>query len=182
MSQEISTDINGMKPPTSSQSPSTMWNAFEHILLFVTLYVAATSTGLLLHFFVDKWFPNATFLGNQYTYQASLESIEHQLIRGYLAALIVSYPLFVALFLYTSKRIIQNPPLRSSKSRRFLIYVTLILTFVIVLSNIISIVFGLLNGNVSLNFIMHFLVTVGISGLIFGYYFNQIKEDRKAYA
>ncbi|MBI4226119.1 hypothetical protein HY612_03325 [Candidatus Roizmanbacteria bacterium] len=166
----------GMQAMNSSPSYS-MWDAFEHILLFISLYVLATSIALTLHFFVDKWIPGISPYSYKYNYTMGSGGLT--LLRGYLASLIVSYPLYAFFFLRVSKRTEHFPIIRNIKARKSLIYFTLVVTFIIVLANVISLVYGFLNGNVTLNFLLHFLITVGVSGTLFGYYLNQVKEDKK---
>lgn len=162
----------------SNQGSSSMWDSFQHILLFISLYVMATSIALILHFFVDKYFPGvANNLASSY-----LDSYNSTLLKGETAALIVSYPIYAFFFLIISKRTLIRPQTRNLKSRKLLIYLTLIATFIIVLVNVISIVFSLLGGNVTINFFLHFLTTISVSGAIFGYYLYQVKEDRRSHA
>jgi hypothetical protein len=174
------------RPPSSSNPKaegvqgSSMWDAFEHILMFLSLYILVTSIALTLYFYVDKWIPGTS--QTSYGYDLATSSYGLPLLRGYLASLIVSYPFFAFLFLRVTKRTQKHPEMRHLKVRRQLIYFTLIVTFLIVMINVISIIYGFLNGNVTVNFILHFIITIGISGIIFGYYLNQVKEDRKYYA
>lgn len=163
-------------PIKNDPAQGNMWDAFEHILLFISLYVLATSVGLMLNYFVDKWSPAITDVYNNYADQWQLT-----VLRGYLSAIIVSFPLFAFFFIQITKRTLNHPSIRNLKSRKTLIYLTLVGTFLIMLWNIIFIVYQLLNGNVTLNFILHFLVVVGISAIIFVYYLLQVKEDRRIY-
>lgn len=165
----------GLKGMASVSNP-TMWDAFEHILLFISLYVLATTFALTLHLFVDHWIPgvpDAPF--------RSADSYQLGMLRGYMAALIVSYPLFTFFFLRVTRRSITNPLIRAIPARKFLIYATLVVAFIIVTGSIISIIYTFLNGNVTLNFFLHFLITTLIAGCVFAYYLQQVKEDR-AYA
>nr|MBI5455475.1 hypothetical protein [Candidatus Levybacteria bacterium] len=164
------------KHMANSDSDTSMWDSFEHILLFISLYVMATSIGLLLNYFVDRWFSPLGSTGSYSSYANSFSSV---LVNGYLAALIVSMPLFSVLFILIQKRTISNPAIKNLKARKQLIYFTLIITFIIMLFNVVTTVYSLLNGNLSLNFIMHFLVNVGISGFIFIYYLLQVIGDKK---
>lgn len=163
------------KAKIASKNPSShsMWDAFEHILLFISLYVFVTSLALLIHYLVDKWVPR--FPGSRYL---SYSSVGNTVLRGYLSAILVSYPLFVFFFLRITKRTFKNPELRKIKPRKTLIYLTLIITFIVSLINIISIVYSFLGGNVTGNFLAHFFVTFLISGIIFAYYLFQVREDR----
>lgn len=152
-----------------------MWDSFEHILMFISMYVLYISFALMLHLYIDRWVPgvNSDIFGG-----SSYASFNDSLLRGYMAALIVSFPLFSYFFLKITKNTKANPTIRNLGSRKFLIYATLIITFIVVLTNVVQAVFGFLNGNVTFNFILHFLDTVGISSIIFIYYLGQVKEDR----
>jgi len=185
--QALSNDLVVPKPPKpitqgiqiSESSPSySMWDAFEHILMFISLYVLSTSIALILHFFVDKWSPGIS-RESYGSYNDYVDGLGLILLRGYLASSIVSFPLFAYFFLKVTKQTQKHPLIRQLKARKFLIYLTLIITFLIVIGNTISIVYGFLNGNITLNFILHFIVTVTISGVIFAYYLAQVKEDKK---
>ena len=168
-------------PPSPSPRPtvSSIWDTFEHVLLFISLYVLYTSLALTLHFFIDKYITSANASPYSYASQSSYGLI---LLRGYLAALIVSCPLFSFFFLRVTKRTILHPEVRNLSSRKTLIYLTLVITFLVLLINIISIIFNFLNGNVSLNFVVHFITTITLSAFIFIYYLKEVKEDRKIYA
>lgn len=179
----LNSPANLMPPPpltkhmANADSNTSMWDTFEHILLFISLYVMSTSIGLLLNYFVDRWFSP---LGSTDAYSSYANSFSSTLVNGYLAALIVSMPLFSVLFLLIQKRTISNPAIKNLKARKQLIYFTLVITFIIMLINVVTSVYNLLNGNLSLNFVMHFLVNVGISGFIFIYYLLQVIGDKKS--
>lgn len=161
--------------PKTKNSSSTMWDAFEHILMFISLYVMATSIVLVLYYFIDKWFPGVT----EYRYSYSNNDWQLGVLRGYLAALIVSYPLFAFFFLNTIKRTISNPLLRTMKTRKILIYLTLVVTFIIMLIYLIQLVYKLLSGDVTVNFMLHLLALFSVTGIIFVYYILEVKGDRK---
>lgn len=162
-------------PPPPSKGTHSMWDAFEHILLFISLYVLATSIALILHFFVDEQLP-AIEVQRSYSYLTS--SWKYSLLRGYNAALIVAYPLFAFFFWRVTKRTLANPSLRNLRSRKFLIYLTLVIAFIIMISNIIATIYSFLNGNLTMNFIMHIIITLVVTAVVFGYYLEQVHEDR----
>lgn len=171
-------------PPTEiaaikkHQSSHYMWDTFEHTLMFISLYVLAITIVLMLHFFIDRWFPKID------VYSTSVDTYSDftfAILRGYMASLIVAYPLFSFFFLRNTKRTLANPQIRSMHSRKSLIYITLVATFLIVLFHVVQIVYNFLQGDTTLNFLLHVLATVGVSGAIFGYYVNEVKEDRKLY-
>ena len=164
-------------PPSHAQGSVGMWDAFEHILMFISMYVFASSSSMLLHTFVDTWLPNASAISNML--YNSYSEFGSTLVRGYLAAIIVSFPIFAFLFIRITKHTKLNPAVRNLELRKILIYLTLTATFIILIWKLINVVYTLLSGNIGINFLMHFIITVSISGLIFTYYFLQVKDDRQ---
>lgn len=162
-------------PTITQNSQHNLWETFERLLLFISMGVLVISLALILHSFVDKWVPKTN---QSFDYFSSFNA---SVMRGYIAAIIVSYPLFSFFFLRISKRIEKNTYIQDMRSRKLLIYITLIITFIILLFNIIQIIYGFLNGNVTMNFVFHFLVSVIISAVIFSYYLYQVRGDRKIY-
>jgi hypothetical protein len=98
--------------PTTAATPSTatnFWDVFEHILLFISLYVVATSLALLLHYFVNQNFPATTY-DDYGSYRSSYsDSWESALVTGYASALIVSFPIFYFLFRRITVRTLKYP-------------------------------------------------------------------------
>jgi len=54
----------------------------------------------------------------------------------------------------------------------------LVVTFLIMISYIIYTIFSLLEGNITVNFVLHLIVTLTVAGSVFGYYLQQVREDR----
>lgn len=159
------------------QPKGNMWDAFQHILMFISLYLTVVSFALILHYFVDKWFPGVASYG--YSSYSYMDDYQRTLVLGYLSAFIVNFPIFSFLFLKITKHTQEHPENRMLNSRKALTYFTLVATFLTLIFNIASLVWQLLNGNISLNFALHFAIWVGLAGLIFSYYLNEVKEDRK---
>lgn len=162
-------------PPPPVASQNTMWDGFEHVLLFISLYIMATSLTLILHFLVNKWLPQVSVD----SYSSSRYDVNNYLLRGYASALLVSFPLFAFFFSNAKRRTLKNPALQQVKIRHQLTYINLVISFLVVICYIISLIFNFLSGNVSLNFIVNFAVTVAVYGVIFIYYLLQVKESRQ---
>jgi len=167
-------------PPPAPFKPTTvqvgsMWDAFQHVLMFISLYVFASSVALILHYFVDKYLPGIDL--NSYGSISTM--IGSAALYGYLSALIVSFPLWAFFFLKINLQTGKLPQIRQLSARRMLIYLTLIGTFITMMANVISTVFSFLSGNISLNFGLHFIITTSIAAIIFKYYLDEVKEDRR---
>lgn len=154
----------------------TLWDTFEHILMFISLYVMVFSIIILLNALVDRIVPGVNIDGNNFRDH----NFSNFSIKISLASLIVSYPLFGFMFLNIAKRSKKNPDIRGIMPRKILNYLTLILTFLTVIVYSIAFLYTLFSGNVTINFVLHFVVTVITSVLIFLYYLNAVKEDRRA--
>ncbi|GEM_PF-1563697 len=168
-------DIPLPKIPTPPAQTGTMWDSFQHILMFISMYVLYISLALMIHQYIDKWAPGVT--NNPYA-SFAYDSYNTILLRIYMAALIVSFPLFSFFFIKITKHTKENPNIKNMVARKLLTYGTLVVTFIVVLVNVVQAVYGFLEGNVTFNFVLHFLNTVGLSSIIFIYYLGQVKGDR----
>ncbi len=157
------------------KSPESMWDSFEYILMFIAMYVSAISLATILNYLVDQWFPSYSYSNPTYITNTTIPDY----LYGFLSALIVSFPIFAFLFLNLTRRVQKNPLVKKMHSRRMLVYITLIVSFIILLFSVIFAVHTFLTGNISVNFLLHLLVAMGISGGIFVYFLGEVKEDRK---
>lgn len=147
-----------------------MWVTFQYILLFITLYVSAVALGGLLYAWADKLIPDAT--ASMYGY------FENYMTQGYLASLIVAFPIFAWLFIVLKKNVLAHPAIKGIRARQTLFYITMVVTFIIIISYVISVVYGLLSGDVTGRAIAHFVITLGIAGPIFWYLLREVKTDK----
>ncbi len=184
VAQQVTEQTIPPQKPESNNPSITMWDNLEYALMFISMYVLATSVGLFIHYYVDKFFPplNSDYDGGSIFSWIFLFSSGDAggggILPALASAMIVTYPLFAFLFLHTKKRAKENPELHHLKLRKGLIYNTLIITFLFMLYKLISLVYGSLTGNFSVNFILHFLVTVGINALIFLYFFYGVRTEK----
>lgn len=173
-----------MVPGTSTPVPPPpvprveMWVGFLYIILFITLYVSATALASILKFLVDQVIPDVLSKRSTYSYIGSIFYGPETIIY-HLSAMIVTFPIFAFLFLFLKKQQHLNPAVRNLRSRKLLIYLTLVITFLIMIFDLISTVYGFLNGTVTGRSISHFAITMLVSGSIFGYYVWEVKEDRR---
>lgn len=171
--------------PTSStkHGPSVelnLWDAFEHILMFISLFVFVIALIFMLNQFVDIFLPDPLKYDYRYgDYYGYSGNWYNEAIKVPLAMIIVSFPFFAFMFIRIQKRTHLNPELRKMLLRKILIYLTLIVTFVTLLYNVIAIIFNFLNGDLSINFFAHFAVSTSICAIVFGYFVRVVKDDQK---
>lgn len=158
--------------PVQNPGPQRLWETFEYVLMFISLYVVASSTGLSLHALVNKYIPDSASSGGS-------GDFSDYMVKWALAALFVTLPIFAILYFDLIRRVKKNPNLKSLSSHKKLIYITLIITFIIMVENLVRVVFALLDGSLILNFILHFAVSSGICGLIFTHFLLEVRDDRQ---
>jgi amino acid transporter len=161
-------------PPPPPQPHIGMWTGFLYILFFISLYVLATSIAGLFHDMVDKMIPDIKTTTNYYL------GSDNTLVRSAVAAIIVSYPIFTILALILRKQLQKQPYVNNLRSRKLLIYITLIGTFLIMLCHVIFIIYSFLDGKITTNALGHLGVTFLIAGSIFGYFISEVIHDRKS--
>jgi hypothetical protein len=178
-----STHLSGLHSHLSLES-------FGYFFMFITLYLVAAAIGMILHYHAENFFPAIGTISRESSGFPDVFSylILEMVGSGYgvispiiphIATLIVVYPFFAFLFLWVTNRKYKDSSVRNLKSRKYFLYVTLVLTFLFMLFKIITLVMNLLTGNGTMNFISHFLITVGINATIFAYCVYELWEDKK---
>lgn len=140
----------------------------EYYFMLITLAVSAGALGTLLLSIADIIFSDSSS-----TFDAT------GIMAFTAAALIVSFPIFAFLFLRLKKAELLNPGLRQDQSRRRMVQIALIVSFLVGLFSTISYLFVLLAAafggsdyevaDVGL-MIADFVITIAIAGGIFVYF------------
>lgn len=152
-----------------------MWVSFQYVLLFISLYIWTISLGGIAYYAANRFIKDPLDQSTR-----SIGSLDSSVMKGYLAAIIVAYPIFVLLFLRLKKLSYEKPFTKSLGSRKTLIYLTLIITFLILVIHLIAIIYGVLDGDIKGRSIAHFVITLSIAGSIFFYLLHDVREDRKS--
>ncbi|HVM90891.1 MAG TPA: DUF5671 domain-containing protein [Verrucomicrobiae bacterium] len=147
--------------------------AFQYLVMFLTLYISAFSVGTLLFEFINRWLPDAA-TAYDYGLVASTATI-----RAASAALIITFPVFLFVAWLLQKAITRDPTKRSSLVRKWLTYVTLYVATGIIIGDLITLVTYLLGGELTLRFVLKVVVVLAITGSIFGYYLWDLRSEEK---
>ena len=147
--------------------------AFMYLLTFLTLYISAVSFGTLLFQFINHWLPDIVPYG---TYSDST----HETIRWSASSLLIAYPLFLFMSWLLRKEILKDPDKRASKIRKWLTYITLFIAAGVIIGDLITLVFNMLGGELTLRFILKILTVGAIAGAIFGYYLWDLRKEEKS--
>jgi hypothetical protein len=147
-------------------------DAFWYLLMFGTLYLTAFYLGDLLFGFINRALPDELERGN-------LQFVDSG-IRWATSALIVAFPVFLASAVKLAKEVAADPTRRNSAVRKWLTYLTLLVTASVIVGDGITLVFNLLSGELTLRFVLKVVVVAAIAGAAFGYFTWSLRRDDEA--
>ncbi len=124
-------------------------DAFFHLLTFTALYTSATSLILLFLTYINFAFPDPAW---RTSYRA-LEAAQSN-IRASLAALIVSFPVFLILWNFLLREVRRHPKKAKAAIRRWLGYLSLFVGIVILSADTITFVYYLFEGQLTVRFLL----------------------------
>jgi len=150
-------------------------DAFFHLLTFTTLYAMVISSIILAFQFIERTFVDPAFKS---VYEVSANT---STIRWSLAVILVFYPLFAFLARTLHRECVRHPEKLQSGVRRWLTYLTLFVTACTISGDLITLLFYLLQGELTIRFLLKVFAVLFLSGLPFMYYFAVIRFDPKSY-
>ncbi len=147
-------------------------DAFWYLLMFGTLYLSGFYLGDVLFGFLNRYLPDDLERNN-------LSRIEDG-IRWATAALIVAFPVFLWSALKLAKEVAADPSRRSSSVRKWLTYLTLLVAAGVIVGDLITLVYNMLSGELTLRFMLKVTVVAVIAGAAFSYFTWSTRVDDRA--
>jgi len=141
---------------------------FLHLLAIVTLYWSAISFVALVWQFINKFFPDIL---NDFYGDAS------GLIRFNLSALVIVFPVFILVSWYLNRIYRREAVVRESKIRKWLIYLTLFITSLVIIGDLIFVLNTFLGGEITTRFILKALSVILVAGVVLGYYLDDVRRE-----
>jgi hypothetical protein len=175
ISSALASETLDMPVPTPVDAGSAR-DAFFHLLAFTTLYSTVISLIILAYQWIGRTFADAAFSSTYYSYDA-----ESSVIRWSLAVILVSFPLFVYLSRTLHRESVGHPEKLASGVRRWLTYLTLFVTACTIAGDLITLLFFLLQGELTVRFILKVLAVLVLTGVPFLYYLRSMRLDAKSY-
>ncbi len=174
IAQALSAEGLDMQVPTPPDVGGAR-EAFMHLLSFASLYTLVISSVVLFFQYINRAFPDAAV---DYNYSSNFDFSG---IRWGMAAIIVSYPLLLWMVRLIHKEITKHPEKAWSGIRRWLTYITLFVAASSLMVDVIVLVFSLLEGELSVRFLLKVFTVFVIAGLTFIYYFLSLKTETAGY-
>lgn len=149
-------------------------DVFLHLLAIITLYVSAGALISLLFSYIDLALPDV--LSDYYYYNDG--SGRYGSIRFDVSLLIIVFPAYLIVSWLLNKGYTADPARRGVWVRRWLTYLTLFLSALILIGDLVALVNGLLNGDLTMQFLLKVLAVLVVIGGIFYYYFLDIRKPQ----
>lgn len=140
-------------------------DAFLYLLTFAAFFTTVISLVILAFQYINYFLPDPALETGAYD-QAYVVSG----IRWGLAAILVAFPVFILLSRFLLQELRRHPERSMSAVRRWLTYFTLLVAGVALASDLITLVYYLLEGELSVRFLLKVLAVFVVAGLAFVYY------------
>lgn len=144
-------------------------DAFMHLLLFSTLYVAAFNLGRLLFQLIDLAFPDPAE-------QVSRAFVD-ETIRWSVASLVVAFPVFLGVSRRVRRELAGDAARRASPVRRWFTWMTLFIASSVIIGTVIGLVYNALGGELTVRFLLKAATVGGIAGTALWYYLADLRTD-----
>ncbi len=151
--------------PTTKTTPK---DFFLHLGATIALYASAIALINLSFSVINYYFPDA--LAGYFSSGS---------IAWPISMLVVLVPILYVLEWYIKKDLLASPEKKDLWVRKWRIYLTLFLTGIVIVGDLVTLINIYLNGEVTVRFIYKVLMVILVTGAIFKYYFFSINENMK---
>ena len=160
----------GLALPVPRPRPGvSAWDAWFYLLLFTALYISAFNLGTLSFQLIEQALPDPL----------DSFSLEHRqtVIRWALSWLLICAPLFLWLSWKLARGLVAEPMRRASRVRQWLTALTLFVASASLLGDLVALVYNLLNGDLTLRFLLRVAVVGILAGGAFLYYLKDLRRS-----
>ena len=141
-------------------------NLFSFILLGAVAYALIT----LYYQVINKFFPDPLLL------RSGISGVDSGTIHYAIASLIITFPLYVVAVRMWFKRFREDAEKVETKLTKWVTYLVLLVTALTVVGDLVAALFKLLQGELSMRFVLEALTILLTAGGIFGFYFLERKK------
>ena len=155
---------NHMDQPTRYDTPR---DVFLQLLATVTLYISAISVIALGWQYVNVLLPDPLNF-----YYVSITDT----VRRAAASVVVAWPVFLLISWLIYRDIATNAAKAASRVRKWLVYLTLFLSAVTIMIDLITLIYRFFGGDLTTAFGLKVLAVLVVAVAVFGYYFWDLKR------
>lgn len=154
-------------PPPRPQSTVTARDFFIYALMFGVMIFGAVYLVQLFHALIDRVMDDESFRNNTR-------------IRWAMAVLIVTAPMFFWLTFRERAKLAADPALYRSAVRKWMIYLTLLISAAVLLGDLVAVIYAFLNGDFTMQFLLKAAVVGIVAGFIFLYHLADVRKGEVA--
>ncbi len=152
--------------------------AFLHLVAFASLYAAVIAALSLAFDGINLLVPDPAVTA----FASDRRDMVRASIRWSLSALLVAFPVFLWLSALLVRELRESPDRARSPVRRWLTYVTLFVASLALAGDVTVLVAAVLEGELSLRFLLKALAVAVVAGGGFAYYFQSLRLEPEAHA
>lgn len=156
--------------PTLTRKSSTV-DIVLNLFSFIVLGIVATAVGTLYFQIINRSFPDPLASITDGGDWAMTRSIHHAI-----ASLIIAFPLYYAAMRIWFRKFREDEGRTESRLSKWLTYIVLLVASVTIVGDLITVLFKLLQGEISARFLLKALTILIIAVLIFGFYYLERKK------
>lgn len=156
----------GLKLPARQSSWEAARDAFVYLLSFIALCAWVWSMGSLWFTMINLWFPDPLDRYSSTAFRYNLASA--------LSGLIVGLPVYVACLRVLSREVAAHPDKLDSGTRRWLIYMAMLIAAGVILGDLINFLTELLRGALTPRFVSKSLTVLALAGGVLWYHLGSV--------
>lgn len=148
-------------------------DVFLHLLAVVTLYVSVVAFITLWWQYINVLFPD---LLKYQDYYGNYASYAYDPIRWAMAALIVVFPIHILISWLIGREFKTDPEKREMRVRKWLWYITLFISAVTIIIDLIILLNNFLKGDLSTQFFLKVIIVLLTASAVFGFYLWDLRQ------
>jgi hypothetical protein len=145
-------------------------DAFLYLLAFSTLATWTIALGSLMFTFIDRWFPDVV---------ARPASASRYEISSEMACVMVAFPIFLLVMRFILRDVETSPEKLESGVRKWLTYIALLIAAGSAIGDLITFLTSLLQGELTVRFVLKVLTVFAIAGGVFWYYLGSLRRGAR---
>ena len=143
-------------------------DVFLQLLMMVMLYICVISLISISFSYIDYWRPDPL----SYYLEGTLNSIMRSS-----SMLIVAFPLLLVLGWFIQKDFRKTPKKHGLKFRKWLVYLTLFVSAITIVIDLIQLVYRFYSGDLTLPFSLKVVSVLILAGAVFSYYIWDVQSE-----
>ncbi len=154
----------------SMENETSARDVFMYLLVVVVLAMSAANLGTLLFQYVNIYLPDTTSPICTGTWCRDA-------IRWSLASIIVVFPVLIWAWHFLQRDVLAHPEKEGARVRRWLLYLTLFVAGGFLIGDAVSLIYGWLQGSLTIQFALKVLVVLYIAATVFYYFLKALHRQ-----